>query len=271
MVYIFDGRAFAKKKEGELKRRVLALKNNKITPTLVAILVGEDPASKLYVGLKRKAAESIGIKFKIIHLSKVSKGELVHLIEEYNQSDEVHGIMVQLPIEGIDSREMTREILDNISLEKDVDGESGEGNYPAATVRAILYAVGEARRMEVLGDLRKSTTCVVGATGMVGSALVRELGNRGIEVISANSRTRDLASSCAMADLLVSVTGVPGIIKKGMVKPGAVVIDVGAPKPDVEESVREVASFITPVPGGIGPMTVACLLENTIDAAEKMV
>lgn len=270
MTHIFDGRAFAKEKEEALKRSVSDLKAKGITPTLVAILTGKNPASKLYVGLKQKAAERISINFKLIHLGKVSEEELLQLIEEYNQSNEVHGIMVQLPIEGIDSREMTREIISTISPEKDVDGESGQGNYPAATVRAILYAVEEARSKGYLGDWGSFTICVVGATGMVGSALVRELGNKGIRVIGTNSKTKDLKAETLKADLLISVTGKPGIIKKDMVKPGAVVIDVGSPKPDVEESVREVASFITPVPGGIGPMTVICLMENVIEAAEKL-
>lgn len=267
MAHIFDGRKFAEEKEEALKRSVLTLQKKGITPTLAAILAGENPASKLYVGLKQKAAERIGVKFKLIRLDEVRVKDIVRLIEEYNQSNEVHGIMMQLPIEGIDSRETTREILSIISPEKDVDGESGRGNYPAATARAILYAVKDARNRGFLGNWQEIITCVVGATGMVGSALIKDLEARSVRVIKCNTKTPNLQGETSKADLLVSVTGIPGIIKKDMVKTGAVVIDVGSPKPDVEEGVREVASFITPVPGGIGPMTVVCLLENTVDAA----
>ncbi|TSC89326.1 MAG: methylenetetrahydrofolate dehydrogenase (NADP+) / methenyltetrahydrofolate cyclohydrolase [Microgenomates group bacterium Gr01-1014_5] len=267
MAYVFDGRKFAKEKERALKRTVFSLQEKRITPTLVAILTGENPASKLYVALKKKAAERIGVKFKLIRLSKVSKEELIHLIKEYNQSNEVHGIMVQLPIEGINSRETTREILLSIDPKKDVDGESGSGNYPAATVRAILYAVIDAQSRGFLANWSEIIACVVGATGMVGSALVKELEAKSVRVIKCNTKTLDLTKELAYASLVVSCTGVESIIKKNMVKPGAVVIDVGSPKADVEESVREIASFITPVPGGIGPMTVVCLLENTVDAA----
>ena len=271
MAYIFDGRKFAEVKERALKRSVLSLQEKGITPTLVAILTGENPASKLYVGLKKKAAERIGARFKLIRLSKVSKEELVHLIKEYNQSNEVHGIMVQLPIDGIISRETTREILSRIDPKKDVDGESGSGNYPAATVRAVLYALEDAQSRGFLGNRDKIIACVVGATGMVGSALVKELEAMRVRVIKCNTKTPNLQGETLEADLLVSVTGSPGIIKKNMVRQGAVVIDVGSPKPDVEESVREVASFITPVPGGIGPMTVVCLMENVVEAAERKV
>ncbi len=267
MTYIFDGRKFAQEKEKALKRFVIALQKKGITPTLVAILIGENPASKLYVSLKQKAAERIGINFKLIRLDEVNKTDIIHLIEECNQSNEVHGIMVQLPIDGINSRETTREILLSIDSKKDVDGESGAGNYPAATVRAILYAVKDAQSRGFLGNWSEITTCVVGATGMVGSALVKELEAMSVRVIKCNTKTLDLTKELSIASLVVSCTGVENIIKKEMIKPGAVVIDVGSPKADVEESVREVALFITPVPGGIGPMTVVCLLENTVDAA----
>lgn len=271
MAYVFDGRKFAKEKEEALKHTVLLLREKGITPTLIAILTGENPASKLYVGLKQKAAERIGINFKLIRLDEAGKKDIVHLIEEYNQSNKVQGIMVQLPIEGIDSRETTREILSIISPEKDVDGESGRGNYLAATVRAIICAVEDAQNRGFLGNWEEIVTCVVGATGMVGSALVKDLEAMSVRVINCNTKTPNLQGLTLEADLLVSVTGIPGIIKKDMVKTGAVVIDVGSPKPDVEEDVREVASFITPVPGGIGPMTVICLMENVVEAAGEKV
>lgn len=269
MTYIFDGREFAKNKESVLKRSVLTLRKKGITPCLVTILIGDNFASKLYVGLKQKAAERIGINFKLIHLKKANRGKLLQMIKVYNQTDEVHGIMVQLPIPGIDSREEAREILMNILSEKDVDGQSGNGMYLAATVKAIMYAIKEARRKGCLRSIQESVYCVIGATGMVGSALVRELQRQDARVLKVNSKTANLKAETLKADLLVSVTGRPGIIKKDMIKPGAVMIDVGAPKPDAEESVREIASFITPVPGGIGPVTVICLMENTVQAAEK--
>ncbi len=251
MLIKFDGKAFAKKKEEELKKKVEGLKSRGLNPKLVSILVGKNPGSALYTRLKKEAAERVGIEFEIRNS--------LDDIERLNKDPKVHGIMIQMPLPEnmLDSK---FQILNSISPKKDVDGLRDDSPFLHPTAKAIVQVIEEATQETGL------TCVVVGATGMVGRPLVKELGKRGYKVIECNTKTADLKSEALKGDILVSVTGKAGIIKKDMVKEGAIVIDVGYPVGDVETAARERASFVTPVPGGIGPVTISCLLENLVEA-----
>ncbi len=245
---IIDGKQIANKKLRELKIKVQGL-TTKLK--LVAILVGNDPASEMYVSMKAKKAAEVGIEFEVIRD--------VHLIPELNRDDSVAGIIVQLPL----PKEMnTDEILQTIDPKKDVDGLTRNSQFLPATVKAVLTAI-RAVSGEQIAD---RTYTIVGQGRLVGKPLSDYLEKQGVKVIRCDEFTKDLKAETLKGDVLVSATGVPGLIKLDMVKPGAVVVDCGAPKPEVDPAVFEIASAMTPVPGGIGPLTVACLLENTIEA-----
>jgi methylenetetrahydrofolate dehydrogenase (NADP+)/methenyltetrahydrofolate cyclohydrolase len=244
----------------------LGLKAREIYPKLASIIIGNDPVSTLYVSLKKKAAQRIRAELDVYFLKENSKPEeIITLIGTLNNDKNVHGIMVQLPLPEVISNAKLQ-IINSIKPEKDVDGLRDESPFLHSTAKAIIEIITEAKKDTPL----KETPCkvvVVGATGMVGKPLVKQLRSEGYEVIECNTRTLDLKNETLQADILVSVAGVPNIIKGDMVKDGVVVIDVGSPKGDVEfERVSKRASFITPVPGGVGPVTISCLLENLISA-----
>lgn len=264
MTIIFDGCQFTAGKEKFLKREVKKLLDRSIHPKLVSIIVGDDPASKLYVNLKMKAAERIGIELIISKWeSDVNYGNLIEEIRNLNKDKNVHGIMVQLPL-PLKIRHHTLDIINSIQSNKDVDGLRKNSIYVHPTAKAVLQIIKFAGSQ---CTVHPATVCVVGATGMVGTLLVGELRKKGYKVIGCNSKTKDLKSETLKVDILVSATGSPGIIGVDMVKEGAVVIDVGSPQGDVDSSTGIKASFITPVPGGVGPVTISCLLENLIKAS----
>lgn len=269
LAHIFLGRQFAQQKEEILKKEVRALRLRGIQPKLVVIWVGSNEASKLYVTLKKQAAERSGVIYEVLHLNEASEAQLLQSIKVLNKDKSVHGIMVQLPLPGQLGESKARlRILKSISPKKDVDGETSRGIFLPATVKAILSVIEEAVRcMEE--DKKNMVVCVVGSTGMVGEPLIKKIQKDFKQVVSCDIKTKNLKSQTLKADLLISATGVPGLIKSDMVSPGAIVIDVGSPKGDVDIDVREVAEFVTPVPGGVGPMTVISLVENTVLAASK--
>lgn len=271
MTVIFDGKKFAQEKEKKLKAEIKKLK---IKPKLVVVLVGDDPASRLYVELKKEAAERVGIDFELKKFKKsVSQDSIIAYIQEKNGEKAISGIMVQLPLpKNFDEFKIRR----SIHPFKDVDclhpknlGMLMLGKplfYPAA-VKAVL----EILTQGVLpGTPLRCEAVIVGASNLVGKPLSLVLSNLGATVTLCRSTTRNLAKHTKMADILVSATGKPGLIKKEMVKKGAVVIDVGETKGDVEEDVAQVASFLTPVPGGVGPVTVVSLLENVARNKSKI-
>lgn len=264
MATIFDGKKFALEKEATLAIRVLGLKTRGVYPKLASILVGSDPASQLYVNLKKKAAERIGAEVDIYLIKEKSKLEdLILLIKTLNEDETIQGIMIQMPIPG-DLGKTRDEIVDTIKPEKDVDGLRSDSHFLHPTSKAVIQVIEEARKET---PLKSSKVVVVGSTGMVGKPLVQELKAENYEVIECNSETSDLKEKTLQADILISVTGVPNIISGEMVSPGTVVIDVGSPKGDIEFSgVSKDAGFISPVPGGVGPVTISCLLENLIGA-----
>jgi methylenetetrahydrofolate dehydrogenase (NADP+)/methenyltetrahydrofolate cyclohydrolase len=265
---VFDGRAFASKKEKELQREVAKLKKKGIIPKLTSILVGNNPASTLYVFLKKRTGERIGANVEILKFDKsVRFNELLHQIKNLNDDKSVHGIMVQLPFPEIFTEKDRNKIINSIAKEKDVDGLRDNSPFLTPTVKSVIFALKDASAGEVKIPLKEAPykVVVVGYTGFEGGKIYKVLKEMGYEVTGADSKTKDLKLKTQNADIVISATGSPGIIKGNMIKDGAIVIDVGAPKGDVDkEKVIGKAGFLSPVPGGIGPVTIVSLLENLI-------
>lgn len=266
MAIIFDGRAYARKKEDELYHKILKLK---VSPVMASILVGEDPASKLYVRLKKEAAARVGAQMDIYEFpADISPESLVREINRLNRDKTIKGIMIQLPLPG-ELEPKTAHIISHITPSKDVDGLREASPFMPATVRAVVSILGEAgKSVKISPD---AAVTVVGARGEVGSKLVDVLTKTGYEVVGLIRGLPDheFKKETLSAKVLISATGSPEIITKDHVSKGAVVIDVGSPKGDVTHDVHEVAGFVTPVPGGVGPVTVVSLLENLVEASEK--
>lgn len=276
---IIDGLALAKAMRGGFADRVAELGRHGLTPGLAVLLVGEDPASAVYVGRKIKACAAVGIHSFAEHLPvSVSNAELLGRIVELNADPHVHGILVQLPLPP--HIDMDR-VLETISAEKDVDGfhlYNVGGLVTGNTVFSPCTPYGVVKLLEHEGiAVEGQNVVVVGASNIVGKPMALMLMARDATVSICHAKTRDLAQYTILADILVVAAGVPNLIIPQMVKHGAVVIDVGINRlpdgritGDVDfEGVRKKASAITPVPGGVGPMTVTMLLENTIKSAER--
>jgi len=277
MAKIFDGKKLAAEKEKVLAKKVAEFKKTMgVTPKLVAIMVGESPASCLYLQKKSEVAKRVGMEIEIFKLNEL--GELISLIREKNKDEKTCGIMIQLPIKvqsskfKVQNENLKFKILSAINPLEDVDCLTpenfgllamGKPRFLPATVKGIM-AIIENWPLKI----ENLNVCVVGGSNIVGKPLALHLSNLGATVTICRSKTENLGKYTRQADLLVSATGVPKLIKKDMVKEGAAVIDVGSPVGDVDfENVSKIASFITPVPGGVGPLTVVCLLENLFQAA----
>lgn len=295
---IFDGKKFAIEKEVKLRNKLRS--DSKIKLKLVSILIGENPESELYVNLKKKAAERVGIEMEILRFEiEIKIEKIVEQINKLNSDSLVHGIMVQLPLPE-KYQERKEEILGAIEPRKDVDCLTpenlglvmmGKPRFLPATVRAVLEILNLALNKPIITNYQLLITerwlagkdiSVVGASEIVGKPLAMLLSELGATVTLCRSTTSNLIDFTKKADILISAVGIPGLIKKEMVKKGAVVVDVGVTKlkvhipkefpegnseklkvvGDVDEEVREVAGFLTPVPGGVGPVTVVSLLEN---------
>jgi methylenetetrahydrofolate dehydrogenase (NADP+) / methenyltetrahydrofolate cyclohydrolase len=260
MTIKFDGKKFASEKEKELKIRVSALNT---TPTLVSILIGTDRGSAIYTNLKQAAAKRVGINFVVKKFpSTVEPEGIIDLIKKLNKDKKVNGIMVQLPLPPA-LKKQTSKILKTIAKEKDVDGLVPNSPYTPATVKAVRQILDVATKsLPYFGK----KAAVVGASGTVGKAVVKELQKSGFKVCECDIDTRDLYAKLHQLDLIVSATGEPGLVKGEMVKEGVIAIDVGEPVGDFEKSISDRASFYTPVPGGVGPVTIVSLLENLVEA-----
>ncbi len=276
---IIDGNALAKKIRIEIATRTASLVAKGIQPGLAVLLVGEDPASQVYVRNKVKACEDVGMHSILErHPADLSEEKLLRRIDELNQDKSIHGILVQLPLpKHIDSHR----VIESIAPEKDVDG-FHVANAGALMIGAPLFRpctpYGCMKMLESIDyPVRGARAVVIGASNIVGKPMAMLLLQAGATVTICNSKTRDLSAHTKEADILVVATGKPKMITAEMVKPGAVVIDVGINRlPDGKlcgdvdfESVQAVASAITPVPGGVGPMTITMLLLNTLEAAER--
>jgi methylenetetrahydrofolate dehydrogenase (NADP+)/methenyltetrahydrofolate cyclohydrolase len=278
---IIDGVALAREMRETCRERVAKLvREHDIVPGLAVILVGEDPASAVYVRNKMRACAQVGIRsFRYDYPADVDSAPILERIAALNASPQVHGILVQLPLPP---QLPVDPILRSISVDKDVDGfhlynvgalVRGSTVFPPCTPHGVL------KLLEREGiPLEGQNVVVVGASNIVGKPLALMLMQRDATVVICHAKTRDLAQFTILADVLVVAAGHPNLIVPQMVKTGAVVIDVGINRlpdgrlvGDVDfEGVRDKASYITPVPGGVGPMTVTMLLVNTIASAERM-
>jgi methylenetetrahydrofolate dehydrogenase (NADP+)/methenyltetrahydrofolate cyclohydrolase len=278
---ILDGRAISAQVRSEVSERVRALSEKGVIPGLAAVLVGDDQASRIYVGAKHKACADVGIRSEQIDLPAfVTEGELLATLRRLNRDPEIHGIIVQLPMPP-HLREL--EVQRTVSPEKDVDGlhpwnigmmMRGEPTFQPATPYGIVELLLRSRI-----ELQGAEVVVVGYGDLVGAPLSIMLAQDSIRgnatVTCTHIKTRDLTAHTLRADILVAAAGVPEMIGGDMIRPGATVIDVGVHRTekglvgDVRyDEAAEVAGAITPVPGGVGPMTVAMLLVNTVTAAE---
>jgi methylenetetrahydrofolate dehydrogenase (NADP+) / methenyltetrahydrofolate cyclohydrolase len=282
---IIDGKALAEKVRGRIAEEVVALKANGVTPGLAVVLIGDDPASQVYVKNKVAACAKVGMHSAMHRLpASTSEAELLALVDQLNHDSAIHGILVQLPLpKQIDEKK----VLEAISVAKDVDG------FHAENVGALM--IGEPRFvsctpagcMEMLrdigmSDLRGKHAVVIGRSNIVGKPMAMLLLHANATVTICHSGTTDLPSITRQADILVAAVGKPQFVRADMVKNGAVVIDVGINRlpnasggglvGDIDfEGVKQVAGYITPVPGGVGPMTITMLLQNTLVAARASI
>jgi len=274
---IINGRALAETLRTELAARARMVAEKGRRPGLDVLLVGDDAASAVYVRNKVRACEAVGIASRTHRLpATISNAELLGRIVELNADPDTHGILVQLPLPPhIDMPQ----VLETIAIEKDVDGfhlYNVGGLVTGNTIFSPCTPFGVVKLLESEGiELAGQNVVVVGASNIVGKPMALMLMNRDATVAVCHARTRDLAQFTILADILVVAAGVPGLILPQMVKTGAVVIDVGINHlpdgritGDVDPRVAEKARAITPVPGGVGPMTVTMLLQNTIRSAE---
>lgn len=276
---IIDGKALSAAIKADVAQRVEQLKKQGITPGLAVVLVGEDPASHVYVRNKAAACEKAGLYSRVVRLAAdVPEEQLLNTVRELNADSTIHGILVQLPLP---SHMNAARVIETIAAEKDVDGfhisnagllMTGQPLFRPCTPYGIMKMLESENAV-----LRGAEAVVVGASNIVGKPMAMLLLAAGATVTLCNSKTRDLGAQTRRADILVVATGKPEMITGEMIKPGAIVIDVGINRKadgkltgDVQfESASRVAGAITPVPGGVGPMTIAMLLVNTLEAAER--
>lgn len=276
---VIDGRALARRVRTELKGRVERLQERGVRPGLAVVLVGDNPASKVYVSQKIQACAAVGVRSEVLQLSNdTDEDQVLRQVRSLNADPDIHGLIVQLPLP---ERLNMRRLLEAISVEKDVDGFHlynvgglmiGDARvFPPCTPYGVQLLL-ESEGIPIEGQ----NVVVVGASNIVGKPMAMMLLRKEATVAICHVKTKDLAQFTILADILVVAAGKPRLILPQMVKTGAVVIDVGINRladgrlvGDVDfEGVRQKASYITPVPGGVGPMTVAMLIYNTVRAAE---
>ncbi len=284
MTQLIDGKAFAENLCKDIAEQTRLLKNQGIIPGLAVVLVGEDPASQVYVRNKGKQAKAAGFKSVEHKLPEnTSQADLLALIEQLNRDDSIHGILVQLPVPAhIDDKA----VINAIATAKDVDGFSllnvgrlgvGESGLVPCTPLGCMMLLKDYFN----GDLSGKNAIVLGRSNIVGKPMAHLLLAENCTVTVAHSHTKDLPALCRRADIVVAAVGRPEMVKRDWIGKGAVVIDVGINrivrdgKPklvgDVDfADVQGVAGALTPVPGGVGPMTIACLLYNTLTACQQL-
>lgn len=282
MTTIIDGKALAQKMQAALAEKVAKMKAEKgIVPGLVVILVGDNPASQVYVRNKERSAITAGFKSETVHLSdSTSEEELLELINKYNADDSFHGILVQLPLPAHIN---DKRILLAIDPKKDVDGFHPMNTGHLWNGRPQMVPCTPAGIMEMLREydveLEGKNAVIIGRSNIVGKPMAQLLLDKNATVTLTHSRTRHLAEVCRRADVLIVAIGQGHFVTKDFVKEGAVVIDVGMNRDDNGKLIGDVkydevaplASMITPVPGGVGPMTITMLMEQTYQAALRSV
>ena len=272
---ILDGKKLANESEKKILESVLLLKASGIIPTLATILVGEDPASETYVRMKQQTCKRVGMESVAINLPKeTSTEELLSKIDELNNDKSIHGILLQHPVPNQINE---RECFERISIEKDVDGVTCLGFGRMSMDLSAYGSCTPAGIMRILDfydvDISGMNAVVVGRSPILGKPMAMMLLNKNATVTICHSRTRELENHVKNADLVVGAVGVPKLIKKEWIKKGAIVIDAGYhPEKcgDIDlDGIEEIASSFTPVPGGVGPMTINTLILNTMEAARK--
>ncbi len=279
MAVLIDGKALAKKIREQLKEECNELKTNKIIPKLAVIMVGDNSASKVYVRNKSRACEEIGIEYEEYLLDEnIKQEELIKLIQKLNEDKSVNGILLQSPIPG---HLNINQAFKAITYRKDVDGFTpssvgklsiGEDTFISCTPYGVIKMFEE---YDI--DLTGKDVVIVGRSNIVGKPLIQCCLNKNATVTVCHSKTKNLTEHTKRADVLIAAIGKPKFITQDMVKKGAIVIDVGINRTeegklvgDVDfENVEKIASYITPVPGGVGPMTVAMLMNNVIKATKE--
>ncbi len=277
---LIDGNALSRQLRADVSARVAALKTQGITPGLAVILVGENPASQVYVRNKVKACEDTGMHSVLERWpATMTEAELLARVEALNADATIHGILVQLPLPAhIDAQK----VIEAISPAKDVDG------FHIASAGALMTGLpgfwpctpyGCMKMLESIGyDLKGKHAVVIGRSNIVGKPMALMLLQQNATVTICHSATKDLKAMTLQADVIVAAVGKRNVLTADMVKPGAVVIDVGMNRNDEGklcgdvdfEGVKEVAGYITPVPGGVGPMTITMLMVNTLESAERV-
>ena len=283
MTTVIDGKASAERLRKDLAVTIADLKRDHgLVPGLAVVLVGEDPASQVYVRNKAKQTVEVGMQSFEHRLSAdTEESDLLALIDTLNNDESVHGILVQLPLP---SHINESKVINSVSHDKDVDGfhlinvgrlnTDGEGVVPCTPLGCLMML------KSTLGDMSGLNAVIVGRSNIVGKPMAALLLQANCTVTIAHSRTKDLQALCRNADILVAAVGRPEMVSGEWVKPGATVIDVGINRIEVDgktrlvgdvdyKSAAAVAGAITPVPGGVGPMTIACLLHNTVQQAKK--
>ncbi len=273
---IIDGKKISQDIKNELKQEVEKLKKQGITPGLAVILVGEDPASQVYVRNKEKACEYIGIKSFSHKLSEsASEDEILNLIKKLNEDENIHGILVQLPLPKLIDE---NKIIMAIDPKKDVDGFHPENIGKLSIGQAMLLPCTPAGIIKLLKrsqiEIEGKNCVVIGKSNIVGKPVALMLMNKNGTVTVCHSKTKNLSEISKQADILVVAVGRPKMVTADMIKEGVVIIDVGINRledgslcGDVDfENCKKIASAITPVPGGVGPMTIAMLMKNCIKA-----
>ncbi|HFD5447224.1 TPA: bifunctional methylenetetrahydrofolate dehydrogenase/methenyltetrahydrofolate cyclohydrolase [Streptococcus pyogenes] len=278
MTELIDGKALAQKMQQELAAKVNNLKQKKgIVPGLAVILVGDDPASQVYIRNKERAALTVGFKSETVRLSEfICQEELIAVIERYNADNTIHGILVQLPLPNHIN---DKKIILAIDPKKDVDGFHPMNTGHLWSGRPLMVPCTPSGIMELLREynvnLEGKHAVIIGRSNIVGKPMAQLLLDKNATVTLTHSRTRQLEEVCRCADVLIVAIGQGHFITKQYIKDGAIVIDVGMNRDDngkligdvAFDEVAEVAAKITPVPGGVGPMTIAMLLEQTYQSA----
>ena len=261
---IFDGRAYARKKEARLEKQVKELVEKGKTPYLVSILVGSEERTEFYLLLKQRAAQRVGVRLDIVKMRDDTPVEgVVNAVSGFNIVKDVHGVMVQLPLPSGFSKNDQEKIIEAIDVKRDVDGMKDESQFDAPVVRAVIDIMKKAK------VIKKDKIVVVGADGFVGSKLFNKLESDGYFVKGLDIKD-DVTEDIKDSDVVISATGKKGLIKGNHISKDTVVIDVGAPKGDIDTlSVSKRARFISPVPGGVGPVTIFKLLENVVIAVNR--
>lgn len=275
---IIDGKALADTLLSKLTTDVIKLKSQGITPTFAVILIGDNPSSLSYIKQKQKAAQRIGARVLFEHHSQFDNSQFAILINKYNSDPNVHGLIIQRPV----PKELgdVTELLSSVDPQKDVDGLIPSSSYTVPVANAVMMMLNHlsdlaSQGLSLQGWIKNQTIFVIGRGETAGKPIAELFQKKGCKVNIMHSHTRQPEGILKAADIIISCVGKPNIITKDMIKPGVVLISVGIWRDDSgklhgdyeEDDIKDIASFYTPTPGGVGPVNVACLMHNLVKAS----